>query len=771
MSAPANPLRRIPIAGDLLHYINSQPIPKAEESIPFRVLVQLLVFIGIIATDVAAGITNSFWAIPLSAIGAWWGWKSRHQRNVLVKFCIAIAMIVMLVFFLNDLVTQAEETRLLLARLLIQLQVLHSFDLPRRRDLGYSIVIGMILLGVAGTISQTTIFGIWLLLFLVVGVPVLILDHRSRLGVTVRSFNPTKIGLSPKTTIGLLAVILALGMTIFLFLPRLPGFQLRNFPVSVNMNIERQLRPGQILERSNSFGNQNDLGSGGTSGTGDETGEEGDQPLLPALFAEEIDEVGANTEPLELEPELVMRVRSQAELFWRVISYDRYTGTGWQISRNDETDFRTLRRLAYGYQFFVPSPLGIPIRVEGTKDVIQTYTITTEEFPNLVPAAATPIRLFFPSKEMDLDAEGSLRAPGPLPLDLTYTVISSVPIRDRTALAEAPQEYPSFIRDYYLQLPEDENEVAQIKQVAAALLADARTPAGSPMTLDNPYDQALWLTQSLKQRYRLQNFIYFPGIGSTAVQFLNQGGGQPSHFLSALIMLLRSQGIPARYTVGFAPGDFNAFTGLYEVENIDAIAVAEVYFPEHGWIAFDPVPGRPLFPPSVEVSQTFGVLRKFWNWVAGFLPSPVTAFFSVMFANLLEFLGDKLEGLINWLAGMGWFSFIASILMFFGFGIAGWSILQLWNWWRRQSRLRRMEPTQRIYQLMLQWLEEQGISKAASQTPAEYAAYVKERVSHTQAEKIDLLTQAYQDWHYGDRPANLNQLKSLLNQLRGSKLT
>jgi hypothetical protein len=127
--------------------------------------------------------------------------------------------------------------------------------------------------------------------------------------------------------------------------------------------------------------------------------------------------------------------------------------------------------------------------------------------------------------------------------------------------------------------------------------------------------------------------------------------------------------------------------------------------------------------------------------------------------------------LINWLAGMGWFSFIASILMFFGFGIAGWSILQLWNWWRRQSRLRRMEPTQRIYQLMLQWLEEQGISKAASQTPAEYAAYVKERVSHTQAEKIDLLTQAYQDWHYGDRPANLNQLKSLLNQLRGSKLT
>jgi hypothetical protein len=203
MSNPANPLHRIPIAGDLWQYINSQPIAKAEESIPFRVLVQLLVFIGILSPMmVAASINNSFWAIPLSAIGAWWGWRSRHQRNVLVKFFIAIAMIVMLVVFLGDLVTQAEETRLLLARLLIQLQVLHSFDLPRRKDLGYSIVIGIILLGVAGTISQTTVFGIWLLLFLIVGVPVLILDHRSRIGVTVQSFNPTKIGLSPKTTIG-----------------------------------------------------------------------------------------------------------------------------------------------------------------------------------------------------------------------------------------------------------------------------------------------------------------------------------------------------------------------------------------------------------------------------------------------------------------------------------------------------------------------------------------------------------------------------------------
>ncbi|AFY70465.1 transglutaminase domain-containing protein [Thalassoporum mexicanum PCC 7367] len=769
MSAPPNPLHRIPIAGDLLKFISSQPIPAAEESIPLRVMVQLLVFIGIAATDLAAGINNSIWAIPLSAIGAWWGWRARHQRNVLVKFFIAIAMIVMLVVFLGDLVNQADEPRLLLARLLIQLQVLHSFDLPRRKDLGYSIVIGLILLGVAATLSQTTIFGIWLLLFLLVSVPVLILDHRSRIGVAASSFNPTKIGLSPQTTIGLLVTSLALGMTIFALLPRLPGFQLRTFPVSVNINIDRQLRPGQIIQPGNNSGSQTDGDTGDLIGEGGEGGEEGDQPILPPLFSEEIDEAGANTEPLDIEPQLVMRVRSQAELFWRVISYDYYTGTGWQISRNEEEDIRTLRRLAFGYQFFVPVVQGVPVRRETTKDVIQTYTITTEEFPNLVPAASTPYRLFFPSEEIDLDAEGNLRAPGLLPLDLTYTVISSAPIRDRTALAAAPQDYPNSIRKHYLQLPEDANEVALLKQAATDLLADATTPAGNRMELDNPYNQALWLTQSLKQKYRLQNFIYFPGIGSTASQFLNQGGGQPSHFLSTLIMLLRAQGIPARYTVGFAPGDFNVFTGLYEVENVDAMAVVEVYFPEYGWIAFDPVPGRPLFPPSVEVSQTFSVLRQFWNWIAGFLPSPVTQFISVVFANLTQFISAKLAGFVNWLGRMGWFGFILSVAMFFGFGILGWSMLQLWQWWRRRSRLQRLDPAQRIYQLMLQWLEEQGIPKSASQTPAEYAAYVKQRVSNPQAQRIETLTKAYQDWHYGDRPAELNQLKALLSQLRSNK--
>jgi transglutaminase-like putative cysteine protease len=38
-----------------------------------------------------------------------------------------------------------------------------------------------------------------------------------------------------------------------------------------------------------------------------------------------------------LKPKVVLRVRSQAPGFWRVLAFDRYTGQGWEISRDDKS--------------------------------------------------------------------------------------------------------------------------------------------------------------------------------------------------------------------------------------------------------------------------------------------------------------------------------------------------------------------------------------------------------------------------------------------------
>jgi hypothetical protein len=147
---------------------------QTEDSVALRVLVQVLVTIGILSVSVAAvGVSaNStlvnLLAIPASIIGATWSWYRRRHSNITVKFCIAIGMLVALGTFLSRMVGEPGDTRILLAELLIHLQVLHSFDLPRRKDLGYSMVIGLILIGVAATVSQTLSFAPLLLLFLAI---------------------------------------------------------------------------------------------------------------------------------------------------------------------------------------------------------------------------------------------------------------------------------------------------------------------------------------------------------------------------------------------------------------------------------------------------------------------------------------------------------------------------------------------------------------------------------------------------------------------------
>jgi hypothetical protein len=233
---------------------------EVEDSILFRVLVQVLVIVGIVAVDIAGGTQSSLWAIPLSTIAATWSWYRRRSRNITLKFCIALGMLVAMAVFFGKLLGQLNDTRLVLAEFLIQIQVFHSFDVPRRKDLGYSIVIGLILLGVAGTVSQTLAFAPILGLFLAIALPTLVLDYRSRLGIKEQGGKIKAIALTNFKSSGkLFLVILGLGLLIFAFLPRFPGYQLRSFPVSQTIDFKGQFNgsnianPGYVKEGKGAY--------------------------------------------------------------------------------------------------------------------------------------------------------------------------------------------------------------------------------------------------------------------------------------------------------------------------------------------------------------------------------------------------------------------------------------------------------------------------------------------------------------------------------------
>ncbi|BAY26270.1 transglutaminase domain-containing protein [Calothrix sp. NIES-2100] len=735
------------------------PLVEVEDSISLRVLVLALVITGIVATDIAGETQFSLWAIPVSFMGAIWSYRSRRDRNTAVKFCIAIGMLVALGAFFARLIGELNDTRLGLAELLIQLQILHSFDTPRRKDLGYSIVIGLILLGVAATLSQTLAFAPVLLLFLAIALPTLVQDYRSRLGLEKLNFKKPKVkekkwsSLLPFYVL-LFTIIVALGLAIFAVMPRFPGYQLRTFPVSSNIAVKSEftgrniINPGYVRQ-----GNSKSQG-GNTNGKGQ--GDTGEPGTVDNNFY-----YGFNSQMNQnlrgvMKPKVVMRVRSQAQGFWRVLAFDQYTGKGWKISRND--DVVTMRRSPWASQILLNSPL-----ITGkTQEVVQTYTVVSD-LPNLIPALTYPKEIYFPTSIIAVDRENGLRSPVELSEGLTYTVVSEVPYRDRAALGKAGTQYPQQIQKHYLQIPP---EIAQkVRQRTEEILANYNRErvARSFKTLDSPYEQALYLAQYLKQNYSTpENPLDLPYLSDkedlVEAFLFKYKGGYPDHFSTALTVMLRSIGIPARLVAGFNPGEFNPFTGMYVVRNTDAYAMTEVYFPKYGWFAFDPIPNHPLIPPSVEDVETFSVLRQFWQWVAGWLPLPIRNWLDYVFSTIFSGIFKAIAWFLA-LFTQGWLGVLTGLILSTTTAFFCWLGWEQWREWLNRRWLKKLSPMESLYQQMLQWTAKKGLGKHPAQTPLEYARVAYEQHSSANAEVIDEICQAYVSWRYGGYTPDLQQLR------------
>ncbi len=733
-----------------------------EESLSLRIAVQILVAVGIVATDLAAGTLTSVWAVPLSFVGAYWSWRQRRKNSVATKFGIALGILVALLVFFGRLLPNLGDTRLILAELLIHLQVLHSFDLPRRRDLGYSTLIGLILMGVAATLSENLLFGPVLLVFTVASLPTLTLDYRSRLGLSPRaprSSASVPTGSTSRRAVNwsqlavLSIAVVSLGLVIFAAFPRLPGYQIRSFPVTAPDGVflpqfdasnRGVVNPGYQLE--NEVGEEGSEGAGSGEAGGNGSPVEGPGTLDSTFYYGFGDRINQNLRGEGLTPTPILRVRSQAKGWYRVLAFDRYTGQGWEISRQEP--LFEMRRAPFSFRFRLTAQ-NVPSAP--SREVIQTFTLLST-LPNIIPAQATPTDLYFPAAQIGIDLDGNLKATGILLPDLTYTAISKVVFRDREALRSAPADYPETIERYHLEIPPEIAE--RVRTQAEALLARSEKP------LESPYEKALYLAQALKQGYRIKPDLPFLAEGEdlTEAFLFKYGGGYPDHFSTVLTVMLRSIGIPARLATGFGPGQFNPFTGFYIIQNTDAYALTEVYFPDFGWVAFNPIPGYDLLPPSIEDSNAFGVLQQAWSWVAGWLPSPVKGFLAGVWSFLTAKVLGFMVSLWAWFT-RSWFGTLALVFCLTLLGFAAWALGRWLQGWGRERRLRQLAPMERLYRQMLNLLATKGYPKHPAQTPHEYADDSRAALEGPIAEAIAEICRAYASWHYGGLPPNLVYLR------------
>ncbi len=131
----------------------------------------------------------------------------------------------------------------------------------------------------------------------------------------------------------------------------------------------------------------------------------------------------------------------------------------------------------------------------------------------------------------------------------------------------------------YLQVPALDDRIPELaRQITAS--------AG------NPFDRAAAL-----ERYLMSRFGYTLELPRVSPQdpiadfLFVRKRGHCEYFASSMAIMLRTLGIPSRVVNGFRTTEFNDLTGNYVIRASSAHSWVEAYFPNYGWISFDPTPG------------------------------------------------------------------------------------------------------------------------------------------------------------------------------------
>jgi len=274
--------------------------------------------------------------------------------------------------------------------------------------------------------------------------------------------------------------------------------------------------------------------------------------------------------------------------YWRARVYDHYEDGGWTTAALTGTE-----RVS-GTAYDLPLP-----ELEGRRTV--TVSITSPE-PLITLYAPPQPRWVSQPVEVDLaeNPDGTvdvaaLHAKPPVRAGQTYLVRSSVSAVTVAQLREAGSDYPEWVTDRYLELPD---AISPRTRVLAQGLAEGA---------ENPYEVAATVTRYLRDTIRYSEVITgTPAPGQEPLDWFlfDVKVGFCNYYASSQVVLLRLLGIPARLAVGFGAGERQVGTNTYLVYERNAHAWPEVYFPGLGWVEFEPTASEdPLLRPLGDVGE------------------------------------------------------------------------------------------------------------------------------------------------------------------------
>ena len=297
-------------------------------------------------------------------------------------------------------------------------------------------------------------------------------------------------------------------------------------------------------------------------------------------------------------PEVVLRVEfpddvppEQRLLYWRGRSYDFFDGTSWWQSPRA----RSLAVQIPNYQRTWPRARLYP----------KIYAVITD-LPVLFSLHPTLSVRAYSRMRSDMSATGDLSFDAVGPPIYGISAPADAPSDEQLAAVAAVQ-LPTGAA--YLQLPETS---PAIRALADSLTRAQPTQIGKARAIES-YLRSFRYTLELPRNARETSLDFF---------LFRRRAGHCEYFSTAMVVLLRTIGIPARNVNGFLGGEWNDFGNYLTVDQNRAHSWVEVWFPEYGWVTFDPTPAstgdvaEAENPWFAQFRSLFDGMEHRWNkWV------------------------------------------------------------------------------------------------------------------------------------------------------------
>ena len=544
---------------EVVRRANQPGIPEDSLRLRLACLGAAVVAIGAGASLDEIAWTTAIGAMVLVTAGMAFSHATRARPPGWVKVLVAVGATAACVWFFHAVSSPtAGVTSVInpLTVLLVSVLVVHSFHVPSRRDLLFTLGASAGLMAVAGALAIDLRFGLFVVAWACC----------SLWGLSEMWTSASGGGRMSLT--GLVLVVVATSTAaaaVFLVLPA---------PV-VSSRVS-------FISRAGAGGSVGVPGGlAGDSGVAAQLSRAG-SPTSRIRVGGYLGFAGSLNTALrgDLGNALVMQVRAQRPSYWVGETFDTWKGQSWI-----ESQAVPRRALRESSPFVLPISLGdVPF---GQSD-LQTFYVANPT-ANLVFHAESASELWFPAGKIYVAGDGTIVSPLGLGTGSVYTVDSQINRATPAQLRadDSPYSLPLDVALREVQLPHAYPRVLALAQTVTT--KDAST-----------YDKVQSLIHWIGTHTRYsENIPPLPPGADTVDEFLfGNRVGFCEQISTSLAVMLRSLGIPAREAVGYVPGGFNPITDLYQVHASDAHAWVQVWFPGYGWQDFDPTAAVPLNPPS-----------------------------------------------------------------------------------------------------------------------------------------------------------------------------